>query len=48
MRKIAQLIDQALTNVGSTEVYARIRGEVKELTDVFPLYAERRKEYAAL
>jgi glycine hydroxymethyltransferase len=48
MRKIAQLIDQALTNVGNAEVYARLRGEVKELTDAFPLYAERRAEYAAL
>jgi glycine hydroxymethyltransferase len=48
MRKIAQLIDQALVNVGNAEVYARIRGEVKELTDAFPLYAERRAEYAAL
>jgi len=48
MRKIAQLIDEALVNVGNTEVYARIRGEVKELADAFPLYAERRAEYASL
>jgi glycine hydroxymethyltransferase len=48
MRNIARLIDQAITNVGNAEIYARVRGEVKELTTAFPLYAERRKEYDSL
>jgi len=48
MRKIAQLIDRAITNVGNQDVCDQVRGEVKELTSAFPLYAERRAEYDSL
>jgi glycine hydroxymethyltransferase len=48
MRRIAGVINEAITNVGNADVYARLRGQVKELTDAFPLYAERRREYDAL
>jgi glycine hydroxymethyltransferase len=42
MVQIAALIDQVLANLGSTAVEARVRGEVQELTNRFPLYPERR------
>ena len=42
MAQIAALIDQVLSHLGSTAVEARVRGEVQELTDRFPLYSERR------
>jgi len=42
MVRIAALIDQVLANLGSTAVEARVRGEVQELTNRFPLYPERR------
>lgn len=37
-RKIAELMIQALENHDKAEVLERIRGEVKTLTDAFPLY----------
>ena len=37
-RKIAELMIQALENRDKPEVLERIRGEVKTLTDAFPLY----------
>jgi len=42
MAQIAALIDQVLANLGSTAIEARVRGEVQELTNRFPLYPERR------
>jgi len=42
MAQIAALVDQVLSHLGSTAVEARVRGEVQELTDRFPLYSERR------
>ncbi|MCX7785219.1 MAG: serine hydroxymethyltransferase [candidate division WOR-3 bacterium] len=48
MRKIAQLIDKVLTNIGNEKIYEQVKSEVKELTDAFPLYAERRKVYDSL
>jgi len=42
MAQIAALIDQVLANLGSTVIEARVRGEVQELTNRFPLYPERR------
>src|SRR5262247_2429491 len=41
MVEIARLIDQVLSNLGSSSVEAKVRGEVQELTNRFPLYAER-------
>jgi glycine hydroxymethyltransferase len=41
MVEIARLIDQVLSNLGSSAVEAKVRGEVQELTNRFPLYAER-------
>jgi glycine hydroxymethyltransferase len=41
MTEIARLIDQVLANVGSSSVEAKVRGEVQELTNRFPLYSER-------
>ena len=37
-RKIAELMVEALENHDKPEVLERIRGEVKALTDAFPLY----------
>ena len=37
-RKIAELMVEALENHDKLEVLERIRGEVKALTDAFPLY----------
>jgi glycine hydroxymethyltransferase len=48
MRKIARLIDQVITSVGNDQVAAGVRLAVKELTDAFPLYPDRRKEYDRL
>jgi len=42
MVEIAGLIDRALSNLGSASVEARVRDEVQELTNRFPLYPERR------
>ena len=41
MAEIARLIDQVLANLGSSLVEAKVRGEVQELTNRFPLYPER-------
>jgi glycine hydroxymethyltransferase len=42
MVEIAGLIDRVLSNLGSASVEARVRDEVQELTNRFPLYPERR------
>lgn len=48
MKKIAELIDRTITT-GEDEVQLeKIKSEVKELVDSFPLYHERRQEYQAL
>src|SRR5207249_991469 len=41
MAEIARLIDQVLANLDSSLVQAKVRGEVQELTNRFPLYSER-------
>jgi glycine hydroxymethyltransferase len=41
MVEIARLIDQVLANLGNSSVEAKVRGEVQELTNRFPLYSER-------
>ena len=43
MQQIALWIDQALVNRSDDAVLARIRGEVAEMTNRFPLYAWRRE-----
>ncbi len=48
MRKIAQLIDKVLTNITKEEVIKKVREEVKELTENFPLYPARREVYERL
>lgn len=45
MKKIAQLIDKILTNIGNENIYEEVREEVKELTESFPLYKKRREIY---
>ncbi|MGA8044221.1 MAG: serine hydroxymethyltransferase [Terracidiphilus sp.] len=46
MRHIARWIDQALTERNNDAALARIRGEVAELANQFPLYAWRRAPVA--
>src|SRR5438105_478883 len=41
MVEIARLIDLVLSDLGSSAVEAKVRGEVQELTNRFPLYPER-------
>ncbi|MDH3454770.1 MAG: serine hydroxymethyltransferase [Desulfuromonadales bacterium] len=41
MRQIGAWIDEALQNLESDAVLARIRGEIRELCQQFPLYAHR-------
>ena len=41
MVEIARLIDRVLSDLGSSPVEAKVRGEVQELTNRFPLYPER-------
>ncbi|OYD13882.1 serine hydroxymethyltransferase [candidate division WOR-3 bacterium JGI_Cruoil_03_51_56] len=48
MKKIAGFIDRTVTAVGNEETIAKIKAEVKELVSAFPLYQERRAEYARL
>lgn len=48
MKKIARLIDKVLTNINDSKVYSDVKAEVKELTETFPLYCERRKIYDSL
>jgi glycine hydroxymethyltransferase len=47
MRQIAQWIGKALDSRGDDAVLERIRGEVSELTNQFPLYAWRRETITA-
>jgi glycine hydroxymethyltransferase len=48
MKIIAGVIDKVLSNVDDEKVYETVRGEIKTLTDSFPLYKERRKIYDSL
>lgn len=48
MRQIAKLIDKVLSNMNDPKVYAQVKSEIKELTESFPLYQERRKNYDTL
>jgi glycine hydroxymethyltransferase len=41
MRQIGAWIDEALQNLENDTVHARIRGEIRELCQQFPLYAHR-------
>ena len=41
MVEIARLIDRVLSDLGSSSTEAKVRGEVQELTNRFPLYSER-------
>ena len=41
MRQIARLIDRVINNLKNEDVYADVRGEVKELCDRYPIYRER-------
>ncbi len=43
MKKIAKLIDKVLTDIDNEKVIEEVKGEVKELAEAFPLYAEIRK-----
>lgn len=38
MKRIAQMIDRVLKNVGEASVYAQVRGEIAEMCKGFPLY----------
>ncbi len=44
MKKIARLIDKVLTHPDDEHVIEEVKGEVKELTDAFPLYPGIREE----
>lgn len=48
MKKIAGLIDKVLSNLGNEKVYESVKAEIKQLTDSFPLYKERRRIYDTL
>jgi glycine/serine hydroxymethyltransferase len=48
MRKIASLIDKVLSNIGNEKVYESVKAEIKQLTESFPLYKERRMIYDTL
>ena len=48
MKKIGQLIDKVLSNIGNEKVYTEVNAAVKELVESFPLYAERRAIYDSL
>jgi glycine/serine hydroxymethyltransferase len=43
MAVIAACLDKVLSKLGDAAVEAQVRGEVQELTNRFPLYAERLK-----
>lgn len=45
MTKIAELIDQVLSNIGSEPVYNQVRSDIKTLCQQFPLYKPRLEEY---
>ncbi len=42
MVRIAELLDRVLSSLGVASVEAKVRDEVQEMTNRFPLYAERR------
>ncbi len=42
MPVVAELIDRVLSNLGSATIEAKVRDDVRELTNRFPLYPERR------
>jgi glycine hydroxymethyltransferase len=48
MQKIAELIDRAIAAASDEAALDKVKAEVGELAKVYPLYAERRAEYAAL
>jgi len=41
MEKIAALIDRVISNLGDEDIYAKVKVEVLELCQRFPLYKER-------
>jgi len=41
MKKIAFFIDEVISNIGNEEVYQKVKKEVLELCERFPLYQER-------
>lgn len=43
MKKIAEMINRILTNLDDEKVIGKVKEEVSELTDEFPLYPELRK-----
>jgi glycine hydroxymethyltransferase len=43
MKKIVRLVDKVLTNINDQKVIEQVKGEVRELTEEFPLYFEIRK-----
>ncbi|MEO0078798.1 MAG: serine hydroxymethyltransferase, partial [candidate division WOR-3 bacterium] len=48
MRRIAELIDEAIAGRDDEVKTEKVKAAVAELVNAFPLYAERRAEYAAL
>lgn len=48
MVKIAQFIDEVLSNIDNEEIYQRIRGGIAELCNQFPLYDWKLNEYSSL
>ena len=42
MKKVAIFIDKVLMNIDNDEVHEKVKNEVKELCEEFPLYKERR------
>jgi glycine/serine hydroxymethyltransferase len=42
MVQVATLLDRVLSSLGLASVEAKVRDEVQELTNRFPLYPERR------
>jgi glycine/serine hydroxymethyltransferase len=47
MRQIGRWIAEALNNRTSADVLGRIRRQVYELAEAFPLYLERRRRHVA-
>jgi glycine hydroxymethyltransferase len=47
MKRVGQWIAEALNNRSDTSALRRIRGEVLQLADEFPLYSERRERVHA-
>lgn len=48
MEKVAELIDRAIVGASEDDKLAAVKAEVAELAAAFPLYSERRAEYAEL